>query len=227
MDQRDMAREVGKIERFLGRGIAAADHCHILAAIEEAIAGGTGADALPLEPRFAVEAEPARLRARGNNQRFARIDRAAVAGECERPFRQVDVDDRVPYHRRADMFGLLLHLLHQPGPLDDIGKAGIVFDVGRDGQLATRLDALHDERVQPCPRGIDGSRQTCRTGAQNQHAGGVRGHQASGIMLILRRHGWRHPFACAQDFLPKIVPGRFSAAKNASEGGMSEHPLSF
>jgi hypothetical protein len=46
-------------------------------------------------------------------------------------------------------------------------------------------------------------------------------------MLILRRHVWRHPFACARDFPPKIVPGRFSAAKNSSEGGVSEHPLSF
>jgi len=43
---------------------------------------------------------------------------------------------------RADVFGLLDHLLHQPGTLDDVGEARIVLDVGGDGELAARLDAL-------------------------------------------------------------------------------------
>ena len=41
----------------------------------------------------------------------------------------------------ADMLGLLLHLLHQPGALDDVGEARVVLDVGGDGQLAARLNA--------------------------------------------------------------------------------------
>jgi len=31
---------------------------------------------------------------------------------------------------RADMLGLRLHLFHQPGPLDDVGEARIILDVG-------------------------------------------------------------------------------------------------
>ena len=38
-----------------------------------------------------------------------------------------------------DMLGLLLHLLHQPGALDDVGETGIVLDIGGDRQLAARL----------------------------------------------------------------------------------------
>ena len=40
-----------------------------------------------------------------------------------------------------DVLGLGLHLLHQPGALDDVGEARIVLDVGGDGQLAAGLDA--------------------------------------------------------------------------------------
>ena len=50
---------------------------------------------------------------------------------------------------RADMLGLLLHLLHQPGALDDVGEAGIILDVGGDGELAAGLDALDDDRRRP------------------------------------------------------------------------------
>src|SRR5262249_39137673 len=50
---------------------------------------------------------------------------------------------------------LLLHLLHQPGALDDIGKARVIFDVGGDGELAARLDALDQDRLQHGAGSID------------------------------------------------------------------------
>ena len=56
----------------------------------------------------------------------------------------------------ADMLGLLLHLLHQPGALDDVGEARIVLDVGGDGQLAARLHARDQHRLEHGARGIDG-----------------------------------------------------------------------
>jgi hypothetical protein len=39
MDQRDVMAVVGEVQRFLDRGVAAADHRHLLAAVEEAVAG--------------------------------------------------------------------------------------------------------------------------------------------------------------------------------------------
>ena len=42
MDQRHIVRMVGQVQGFFDCGIAAADHCYLLAAIEEAIARGTG-----------------------------------------------------------------------------------------------------------------------------------------------------------------------------------------
>ena len=48
--------EVGEEQRFLDRGVAAADHQHFLAAIEEAVAGGAGGDAEALELLFATAA---------------------------------------------------------------------------------------------------------------------------------------------------------------------------
>src|SRR3546814_9571423 len=46
------------------------------------------------------------------------------------------------------LFRSRLHLLHQPGPLDDVAEAGIIFDIGGDGQLPARLHALHHDRRQ-------------------------------------------------------------------------------
>ncbi len=51
--------------------------------------------------------------------------------------------------------GLGLHLLHQPGPLDDVGEARIVLHIGRDGELAAGLDALDQDGFQHGARGID------------------------------------------------------------------------
>ena len=62
----------------------------------------------------------------------------------------------VPDDLGADMLGLGLHLLHQPGALDDVAEARIIFDIGGGGELAARLDALDDDRAQARARGIDG-----------------------------------------------------------------------
>jgi hypothetical protein len=42
MDQGNVLAVVGHVDGFLDGGVAAADHRHLLAAIEEAVAGGTG-----------------------------------------------------------------------------------------------------------------------------------------------------------------------------------------
>ena len=57
------------------------------------------------------------------------------------------------------MLGLRLHLLHEPGPLDHIGEAWVVLDVGGDRELAAGLDALNQDRFQHGARRVD--RQRC------------------------------------------------------------------
>ena len=57
---------------------------------------------------------------------------------------------------------LRLHFLHQPGALDDVAEAGVVLDIGGDGQLPAGLEALHDNRRHPGARAIDRRREPGR-----------------------------------------------------------------
>ncbi len=69
------------------------------------------------------------------------------------------------------MLGLLLHLVHQPGPLDGVGEARIIFHFGGDGQLPARLDAGDQGGLQHGAGGIDGGGAAGRTAAQDNHFG--------------------------------------------------------
>ena len=90
MHDRDLGGEVGEEQRFLDRGVAAADHQHLLAAIEEAVAGGAGRDAVALELLLGRQIEPARLRAGREDHGVGDVDVAGIAVEPERPLRQVE-----------------------------------------------------------------------------------------------------------------------------------------
>jgi hypothetical protein len=130
-------------QRLLDGGVAAADHHNFLVAIEEPVAGRAGGHAIALEFLFRGQIEPARLRAGCDDQRVGEVDVAGIADQPERPLRQFHLVHMIGNDARADVRGLRLHLLHQPGTLDDIGKARIVLDVGGDRQLAARLHALN------------------------------------------------------------------------------------
>ena len=114
VDQGDVMAMVGQVQRFLDRGVAAADHRDPLAAIEEAVAGRAGGRAPALHMLFGGKVEPFRLSAGRDHQGVGEILRAAIAGQPERPARQIDAYDMVPDDLGADMLGLGLHLLHQP-----------------------------------------------------------------------------------------------------------------
>jgi hypothetical protein len=168
---------VGHVERFLDRGVAAADHRHLLAPVEEAVASGAGGHPLALQPFFGRQVQPFRLCTRGDHDGVAGVDGAAIANHPERALREIDVDDMVPHHPGADMFRLCLHLLHQPRTLDHVAEAGIIFDVGCDGELPTRLHPLDHDRRHAGAGSIDCSGQARGTGAEDEHTGGMgRGH---------------------------------------------------
>jgi hypothetical protein len=84
VDQGDVVGVVGQVQRFLDRGVAAADHRDLLAAVEEPVAGGAGRDALAAEPLLAGHAEPLGLRAGGDDEHVADVLVAAVADRAER-----------------------------------------------------------------------------------------------------------------------------------------------
>ena len=79
-------------------------------------------------------------------------------------------------HLGADVLGLGLHLLHQPGALDDLGEARIVLDVGGDRHLPAGLAALDDDRLEHCTGRIDGGRVAGRSRAQDDDFGMLAGH---------------------------------------------------
>ena len=82
------------------------------------------------------------------------------------------------------MLGLLLHLLHQPGALDDVGEAGVVLHVGGDGELPAGLDALDQDRLEHGAGRIDRGRIAGRARADDDNLGvGSFGHAGSSCAL--------------------------------------------
>jgi len=58
MDQRHLRGVMGEIERLFDGGVAAADHDHLLAAEEEAVAGRAGRHAATAEGFLSRDAQP-------------------------------------------------------------------------------------------------------------------------------------------------------------------------
>ena len=67
------------------------------------------------------------------------------------------------------------------GPWIDVGEARIILDVGGDGELAARLAALDQHRLQHGARRIDGGGVAGGPGPQDDDFG------------VLGRHGWQNP----------------------------------
>ncbi len=150
----------------------------------------------------------------------------------ERAAAEIDVDDVVGHDARAEVDRLLPHQLHQLGAGDAVlevrghqtatilgdgriqvcaqvagGKAGVVLDLGGQGELAERqraVDAvllgdraLEDERAEVGAGGVDGGGPAGRAAADDDdffHAGGI-GVQGSveilcGIILELGLYGF-------------------------------------
>jgi hypothetical protein len=76
----------------------------------------------------------------------------------------------VPHHLGADMLGLGLHLLHQPGTLDHVAEPRVIFDVRGGRQLAARLDALDDDRCHARACRVNRGGHAGRAGAEDDHA---------------------------------------------------------
>ena len=117
---------------------------------------------------------------------------ARIADTAERAGRKIDVHDQIVEDFGADMAGLRFHLLHQPGALDGVGEAGVIFHIGGDHQLAAGLQAGHQHRGQAGARGIDGGRIAGGAGADNKNAGAVDGgHGEAGYRCLKTSRQYR------------------------------------
>ena len=90
VNQRHRLADIGKIERFLDGRVTAANHRHIAVAVEEAVAGGAGGNAAPVEGLLRIEAEPLGRGAGGDNHRVCRHLVAGIKRHPERPRRSVE-----------------------------------------------------------------------------------------------------------------------------------------
>ncbi len=154
VDERDPGREIGQEQRLLDRGIAAADHHHLLPAVEEPVAGRAGRDAEALEALLGRQTEPFRLGARGEHDGVGSVGRAALALGAERALAEIEPRNVVGDDLGAGGAGVRLHPHHQVGALD-LGVAGPVLDLGGDGELAPGLDALDQDRLEHGARAVD------------------------------------------------------------------------
>ena len=149
---------LGDEDRVLHRRVAAADHHHVLALEEGAVADAAGRDAAAAELHLAGDAEPPRLRAHREDHRLrlvARRRRRRPAGCRRRRARRGRV---VGDEAGAEALRLGAELVHHLRAHDPLGVAGVVLDVGRVLELAAPLEALDHERLEVGARGVERGR---------------------------------------------------------------------
>ena len=165
--QVDLAGDVGQVQRFLHRGIAAADHGHVLVLEEEAVAGGAGGHAAALELLLRFQPQVLGGGAGGDDEGVGGVF-AAVALEAERALRQVGAVDVVEDHLGLEAFGVRLHARHQVRAHQSVRVAGPVVDLGGGHQLAAHLQAGHDHGLEVGARGIDRGGPSGRAGTEDE-----------------------------------------------------------
>ena len=92
--------------------------------------------------RLSRNSEPLRRGARRDDQGFSRDGWAAVDIDLKRPLAQIHFSDPAFHKFCPETFGLLAKLVHKLGTLNAFGKAGVIFDVSGDHQLAARRSLL-------------------------------------------------------------------------------------
>ena len=166
VEQVHLGREAGQVGRLLERGVAAADDGDLAVLEEEAVAGRAGRHAAATQPRLAVEAEPQRRRAGGDDHGLGAVFGAARP-DAERPLGEVDAVDVDVDEARAEPLGLGAHRGHQVGALDAVREARVVLDVAGQHQLAAGRGARQHDRLEVGAGGVDRGGQPGRAGADD------------------------------------------------------------
>src|SRR5581483_10140385 len=176
VDDGDLGGVLGEVRGLLHRRVAAADDEDVLVAKEEAVARGARGDAVALELLLRRDVEPLGHRAGGDDQRVAGDGYVLDTGDGdgELPLLQIDLLDVALHEPGTEALGLRAKRLHQIGPEDPLGEAGIVLHVGGVDQLPARrtaaLKPFDDQRRDGGARGVDGGGEPGRTRADDGDA---------------------------------------------------------
>ncbi len=166
MHDRGLVDEAGQEGRFLHRGVAAADHDRILVLEECAVAGGACAHAVAHQALFRFDSEQLGGRAGRDDHRLG-LDHLVVDDQLERSLAEAHLGHRAAHEARAEARHLAPEHVHHLGALDAVLEAGIVLDLGGDGELAAGFVPLDQQRTQIGARRVERRGQSGGTGAEN------------------------------------------------------------
>ena len=170
--------DVRQIQRFFDGGVAAADHGHVLALVEEAVTRGTSRHALAGEGLFRRQAEILGRSAGSDDQCVAGVG-AGVADQGEGLFGQLGGVNMVEHHFGVEARCMGFKAGHQLRALHAVGVGRPVVHIGGGHQLAALGDAGDDDGVQVGAGGIHGRGVASGAGAEDQQgnvAGGAGAH---------------------------------------------------
>ena len=168
MHHGDLGGELGEEDRLFHRGVAAADHDDLLAAEEEAVAGGAGRHAVAHQHALRLDAERLGGGAGGDDQAVAGVDAPVVAVDLEGAPVELHLEHGLEAAVGPEALRLLAHLVHQVGSHDAGLEAGVVLDVGGDRELAAGLGALEHQRGEVGARGVERRGQAGGAGTDDQ-----------------------------------------------------------
>ena len=146
---------LGDEDRVLHRRVAAADHDHLVALEEGAVADAAGGDAAAGELHLAGDAEPFRLRPHRQDHGLGAVLLVAEEDLLDAAVGELDAVDVVGDEAGPEALGLGAELAHHLRAHDPLGVARVVLDVGRVLQLAAPLEALEDERLEVGARRVE------------------------------------------------------------------------
>jgi hypothetical protein len=192
-----MAGNISQVKCFLNGCIAAADDGDRLVAVEKAIAGGAGRNALAHEFFFGGQAKILGRCAGRDNQRVAGIG-AGVADQREGLFGQLGGVNVIEDDFGVEALGVRFKAGHQFRALHAVGIGGPIVDIGGGHQLAALGHAGDHHRFQIGAGGIDGGGIAGGAGTQDQdtcvggcgaHGGAVNGENP--ISLTCQQQHWQ------------------------------------
>jgi hypothetical protein len=108
-------------------------------------------------------------RCAGRDDEDARLILGVGRAHGERPLAHSHRGDVAGDELSAEALRLRAHLGHQVRPVDPCPIPGPVLDQGREHQLAARLEALDEKRLQVAARGIQRGRESGRAGTDDDN----------------------------------------------------------
>lgn len=169
VDQGHGAGDVCEVQCFFNSGVAAADHCNRLVAVEETVAGRAGRNAFAHERFFRRQTQVTSAGAGSDDQGIAGVGRA-VAGQGVRLGSEVDGVDVIENDLGFKALGVLAHTLHQHRASQTVDVARPVVDFGGGGQLTASLHAGDQQWLEVGAGRVYRSAVTGRAGTENNHS---------------------------------------------------------